>query len=62
MFARPIVILSRQAKNLISHILFFVLVEILRFAQNDKLGFVGEFRNGQDRSLRTKCIFRVGRG
>ena len=41
---------------------YFVLLEILRFAQDDKLEFVGEFRNGQDRSLRTKCIFRVGRG
>ena len=49
MFARPIVILSRQAKNLISHILFFVLVEILHFAQDDKLGFVG-------------AIYTVGRG
>ena len=32
---RLIVILSRQAKNLVSCILYYVLLEILRFAQDD---------------------------
>ncbi len=52
MFARPIVILRRQAKNPPdchseplgeeSHLVYFyfALLAILRFAQDDKLGFV----------------------
>ncbi len=42
------VILSRQAKNLVSYRLGFVLLEFPRFAQNEKLGVVGGTNEIQD--------------
>ena len=50
-FARPLVILRRQAKDLVLK-LRFTRYEMLHFVQNDKFYFAVIFRNGQDRSLR----------